>query len=270
MKKSGKTLLKVVLGMGIAGGILMLVGIGMGATWKEAGKEVILAVEDREGRYVFGTHEDHENYEDHESYEDHGSREAVRAGDTEQIPADRVTSMDLDAGGAGIYVASWEEDYIGIRTAGKLRKYKTKLLRDGTYKLEIDSEHRNASGMVEIFVPEGKVFDEIVLDVGAGEAEFKGISVNRLVGEVGAGVLNFNGDIRKEGKVDCGVGEADLHLKGNPEDYDYKLSCGIGEIELNKETSLSGFAGEKSVDNGADRLIKLECGVGKIKLQVEE
>lgn len=258
MKKSGKTLLKVVLGLLIAGVVLVFAGIGMGATWEDAGEGVARAFTDKEDWPVFGMDEHHERLD------------VVKEGDIKQIPADKVTSMDLDAGGAGVYVETWEEDYIGVRTTGKLRRYKTKLERDGTYELEIDSKHRDASGMVEIFIPEGKVLDEIELNVGAGEAEFEGILVNRLDGEVGAGTLTFHGEILKEGNVECGVGEASLNLKGKLEDYNYELECGIGEIELNDEMSLSGFAGEKKVDNGAARRIKLECGVGKIELHVEE
>mgnify|MGYP000075616848 FL=1 len=74
---------------------------------------------------------------------------------------------------------------------------------------------------------------------------------------------------RKRIDADCGVGEINLKLKGNQNDYNYDLDCGIGEIQCG-DYSFSGFGRENSIDNGADKKMDIDCGIGSINVTFME
>ena len=59
------------------------------------------------------------------------------------------------------------------------------------------------------------------------------------------------------------VGDVNIGIVGEKEDFNYELSCGMGELEVFDE-SYTSLGKDKEIDNGARYTISLECGVGKV------
>ena len=185
--------------------------------------------------------------------------------------------------------------YISVKSDnGKLRISETKRLFSA-----------NPKGVTVILsLPEDLVFDEAVVDTGAGKVEIEALSADILklslgAGEAeigmltantrakidgGAGELKINGGrlcnleldmgvgeltlksrIEGNSELDYGVGETNLTLLGKREDYRIEIDKGIGEAKL---------AGEKMYDDSVygsgENKIDIDGGIGEINIEFSE
>lgn len=128
----------------------------------------------------------------------------------------------------------------------------------------------DSDGSIVVVIPNGMIFQEVDLEIGAGEADVDGLLVHTANIEVGAGEANItNLDVR-ELKAETGAGQLYVGLLGAEEDYNYDLECGIGEIEVGNN-SFGGLGREQSIRNpGAERFLDIECGVGEIQIEFKD
>lgn len=156
---------------------------------------------------------------------------------------------------------------------------------------------------IEIWVPQGIIFDKLEAETGAGMMEISNIKVNKLDAELGAAVLYLNDmDIEKlsvevgagqmeasnirtkdaeisvgvgeciyggtiTGKLDaeCSMGNMEFHLTGSETDHNYEIECGAGNIEIGS-FSVSALASEKTINNNAASKFDIECSMGNITI----
>lgn len=156
---------------------------------------------------------------------------------------------------------------------------------------------------IEIWVPQGIIFDKLEAETGAGMMEISNIKVNKLDAELGAAVLYLNDmDIEKlsvevgagqmeasnirtkdaeisvgvgeciyggtiAGKLDaeCSMGNMEFHLTGSETDHNYEIECGAGNIEIGS-FSVSALASEKTINNNAASKFDIECSMGNITI----
>lgn len=108
----------------------------------------------------------------------------------------------------------------------------------------------NIDRKMEIIIPRDTQFKKIELEVGAGQANVSGLSVETFDIEVGAGQIN-------------------VELGGVENEYNYDVKCGVGNVLIGT-TSYSGLGTTQDVkNNGATKDIKVDCGVGEVKIQFE-
>lgn len=105
--------------------------------------------------------------------------------------------------------------------------------------------------------------------VGFGQLELKDSEVGTLDAEVGMGDFSADGVLGGDAKVECAMGNVSLKLEGSQRDYNYELSKALGSVTLGNTTS-SGFASEKYIDNGADKTIEIECSMGNVSVRFTE
>ena len=124
--------------------------------------------------------------------------------------------------------------------------------------------------------------EEISLEVGAGHIDICGIQTKNLDVSVGAGYMNLDqmdvtemdvevglgeftafGRIGREADIECSMGNVELELEGNERDYNYDLENSMGNVNLGNE-NFSGLSQERYIDNGADKNINIECSMGNI------
>ncbi len=128
--------------------------------------------------------------------------------------------------------------------------------------------------------------DHLDVEGGAGKIEAQTLVANKeLDAEIGAGEIFVHEAELGDTEIECGVGHFEMkrcELKGNAdisggvgnvnigilgekEDFNYKLSCGMGELQVFDE-SFTALGKEKNIDNGANYMIQLECGMGRVNL----
>jgi len=128
----------------------------------------------------------------------------------------------------------------------------------------------NRSPVINIYIPEGRSFDEIYFGGGVGRVAAEEINAKSLVLAGGVGEYNINNMNAGNLEIDGGVGSVKLNGTVNG---DTKIDGGVGEIkisgQLNGNIKLKTGVGSTKLDltgNISDYNIKVDKGVGSIKL----
>lgn len=175
------------------------------------------------------------------------------------------------------------------------------------FKISSSNSHPFKSANIKLTVPEDFVFDnlDIILDagtikadsltaknadisVGAGSLKIDELTASNKssysidTGELiidnleardanmncGVGNLRASGTITGDNYVTCGIGNVDLDMEGEEEDYNYSIDCGIGTVIINS-SSYSGVNSKTKKNNDAKNSFTLDCGIGKISLNIQ-
>lgn len=124
--------------------------------------------------------------------------------------------------------------------------------------------------------------NDVVIGIGAGEANIDDISADSMEMEIGAGDMNvengavgtvtmecamgnidFEGSISGDSTIECSMGNISLDIDGDEEDFNYEVDCAAGDVSIG-DMEASGFVGERSIDNQADKKMQIECAMGSI------
>lgn len=173
--------------------------------------------------------------------------------------------IELGAGTLEIYYSDVEKVQIEQEGVSNFKYY----IDDDT--LHVDGKPKwgigDSDGSIVIVIPKEMAFQEVDLEIGAGEADVEGLLAQTANIEVGAGEANITNLDVKELKAETGAGQLYVELIGAEENYNYDLECGIGEIEIGNN-SYGGLGREQSITNpGAERFLDIECGVGEIQIE---
>lgn len=109
--------------------------------------------------------------------------------------------------------------------------------------------------------------DKLEVEMGAGEFEANASMTAREADlQIGTGSMTFTDLSAEKTDGECGLGELNLTMTGEQEDYSYDVECGVGNMDVGSE-SYSGLGREKHISNtGADREMELECGMGNVSV----
>ena len=118
------------------------------------------------------------------------------------------------------------------------------------------------AGQVEI---KNLTADQAEFEVGAGEVVLSGGKIGKLDTKVGMGNVTFRGTIEQYADVECHMGNTDIILEAELDDYNYELQCGAGNIDIGKE-SYSGLSKTKVIDYQKNATIKIECNMGNVSV----
>ena len=149
-------------------------------------------------------------------------------------------------------------------------------------------------------VPEGFVFDDAIIDTGAGEVKIEALSadvlklslgagkaeikrltansradidggagelkiesgrLNNLALDMGVGELTLISHVEGKSSINCGIGEMNLTLLGSRSDYQIEIDKGIGEANLDGESMRDG-----SVYGAGKNRIEIDGGIGEINI----
>lgn len=219
----------------------------------------------------------------------------IKDGETVSCPASSFKELDLEMGGCTLYLQESADDQIYVSVEGEaLRHY---YLADGSTLRLRNAGRTNVAGMsdkVYLKIPEGFVFDEADVNLGAGKLEGGALHAEELSMEVGAGECSMEeisgrelslqvgaGKIRtrrleaEELTLDVGAGEYDL--KGVLVTRDMKLELGMGNAKIDGEITgnLSVDCGMGDVDmhlagSEDDHAYDVECSMGNVKVGREK
>ena len=107
--------------------------------------------------------------------------------------------------------------------------------------------------------------EKLSLSVGAGEIRMTDAQAANLEASVGMGNLNYQGTVSGSMEAECSMGNMTIQLTGKETDYDYEIECVAGSIYLG-EKQYSGAVKEQTISNGTGRKADLECSMGNIKV----
>lgn len=123
---------------------------------------------------------------------------------------------------------------------------------------------------LQIVIPREQEFEQVDLEVGAGNAKLQGLMANTMDIEVGAGEVSITNLDVKHLNAETGAGKLFVEMVGEESNYGYDVECGIGELKVGGN-SYGGVSNSQHISNpGAERHMNLECGIGKIEVVFAE
>ena len=143
------------------------------------------------------------------------------------------------------------------------------MIDTGAGKMKIDAL---ACDVLELSLGAGKADiknltakSEAEIDGGAGELNIDGGKLRDLSLDMGVGKLTLKSRIEGKSELDYGVGETDLILLGSKDDYRIELDKGIGKAELEGEEMK-----DDSVYGTGENFIEIDGGVGELSVTFSE
>lgn len=108
--------------------------------------------------------------------------------------------------------------------------------------------------------------DELNAEIGAGDFYIKSASLGETDIECGVGKFEIGScELNGDADISGGVGDVNIGIIGEKEDYNYELSCGLGELAV-FDDSYTSLGKDKEIDNDAPYTLSLECGVGRVNV----
>lgn len=134
-----------------------------------------------------------------------------------------------------------------------------------------------------IVLPEGKSFDKVDVDMGAGSFRADRLETDKLDIDIGAGNVIIKSGYIKNGKIDTGAGNIEVNAKledefktssgvgntkitvqGTSDDYTVDVSKGLGNVTVDGKVIT-----KDSIIGSGKNEIKLDGGVGEITLEFD-
>lgn len=106
--------------------------------------------------------------------------------------------------------------------------------------------------------------------IGAGE--FTGndlFTTENFSLDSGAGSVSLAGDLKGNVSIAGGVGETDITLYSNKNNYNISASTGLGDLKIDDNT-VSAIGGHYSENNNAVNTLNITCGIGEINVDFNE
>lgn len=222
-------------------------------------------------------------------------------GEDTGIEADKVKKLKIEIGGAALCLMESENNNFGVKIDGKgdYQYYESR----GVFHLEggYDRFTGNRNEKVYLYIPGGKNFDDVKIDVGggvisigelnarevelnagagiiasekincrdlsvevgAGEVVLEGIEADEIDIEVGIGAADIKGRANRKIDASCGMGYLSLQLDNAETDFNYEIECSAGAVSVGDKT-YGAMMNEVNVDNKASGECYLECAMGSI------
>lgn len=103
------------------------------------------------------------------------------------------------------------------------------------------------------------------INSGAGKVSISSGKINDMKLDMGIGKFEISSEITGNSKVNAGIGNLNLDIKGIRENYTLKANKGIGNIKIDKKE-----ISEDAVYGSGENAIKIEGGIGNIDVNFSE
>ncbi|MDF2511735.1 MAG: hypothetical protein K0S04_1601 [Herbinix sp.] len=102
--------------------------------------------------------------------------------------------------------------------------------------------------------------------VDAGQMTLNDVELKDISLDCGVGYITVNGQLTGENDISCDVGQIELSLKGDKEDYSYDIISDVGNVTIN---GWKYYNGRSTIDNKTGNNLNLDCGIGKITVDFQ-
>ena len=120
-------------------------------------------------------------------------------------------------------------------------------------------------GAGETIIEKINVTDDCKIESGAGKVSILSGNINELDLDMGIGKFEVASAITGNSKINAGIGNLELNIQGNKENYKLKVDKGIGAIKIDGKE----VANDVTYGDG-ENTIKINGGIGSIKIDFQE
>lgn len=182
-----------------------------------------------------------------------------------------IEELELNLSTAECTIVLWDEDEIQV-SADRIPESFSCVQEGKTLLIDCEKEKRNlwkenAAVQLTLYLPADTCFRNVELGTGIGTVEVQEgfLKCRELELDSGVGQCWIQADITERIRIDGGVGEVDLQLKGRETDFNYELDNGIGEIVIG-ETHLEKLGEDRWIDHNASKDVEIDNGIGNIMI----
>lgn len=164
--------------------------------------------------------------------------------------------MNNNAGSLIIYIPDdTEMDEVRIQTgAGKI-----------TIESLIANNLRLELGAGETQIENLYVSNKCNIDGGAGSVKISSGEINNLDLDMGVGEVNITSKLTGKNKIDAGIGNLNINLEDEKENYKIDVDKGVGNIKIDGKNASS----EEAYGDGKNT-IKVDGGIGNINIKFKK
>ena len=120
-------------------------------------------------------------------------------------------------------------------------------------------------GAGDVHIENIVVTQQIEINGGVGKTDLKSCKINNLQANLGMGEFTFYGELTGKNTISSGIGEVNLNLINNKEDYTIDVSKGIGTVVLDGEN----VEADRKYGNG-ENYLDIDGGIGDININFEK
>jgi len=237
------------------------------------------------------------------------NREILKGDVDKFCPGSGFTKLDMEVGGCTFETKTSGDDsvYLEVKDAYRFQSY---VEGDTLYIISTTGSKtwtRKGSCKITLYLPEYYQFEEVSINLGAGEMTFKDLWADEAQVEVGAGQITLKdpvvgdleisvgagqitlenmdvveldvnvgmgeflakGEIGERAWVECSMGNIEMTIEGRREDFNYQVNGSMGNIDVGSD-SYAGFSQVKQIDNHAEKEMEVECSMGNITIKFTE
>ena len=119
-------------------------------------------------------------------------------------------------------------------------------------------------GAGETIIEKLNVKDDCKIESGAGKVSIISGNINELNLDMGVGKFEITSAITGNSKINAGIGNLELNIQGNKENYTIKADKGIGSIKIDGKE-----AADDVIYGDGENTIKIDGGIGSINIDFE-
>lgn len=220
------------------------------------------------------------------------------------IAKSEITEIEVNIGGAALYINESDSDTFGIRKEGtgeyNIYTSQGRIYLEGNKNNRV---RRSNNEKVYLSIPKDMKFDymelnvgggyigapylnademeltvgaglieveqiesrDLSVDVGAGKVTLENVNAVEMDVSVGVGHAYVEGTITEKLEAECGMGAVELKLRGEEKDFNYDLECTAGGIQIGNKT-YGALANDRYINNNAAKECSLQCSMGGIQV----
>lgn len=120
-------------------------------------------------------------------------------------------------------------------------------------------------GAGKVYIENLIVSNEANINGGAGKLEILSGSINDLDLDMGVGEVTLKSNITGNSDIDAGIGNLEIELLGDKDNYKLELNKGLGNIEVDNMVTSNN-----TVYGNGKNYIKIDGGIGTIDIKFED
>lgn len=110
-----------------------------------------------------------------------------------------------------------------------------------------------------------EISEESSYMIGAGQMTLSNVKANNITVDCGVGDVRIEGDVTGESDITCDVGNVELNLDRDIDDYSYDISASIGKVSIDNN-SYHNISNRVINNDNAENDLSLNCEIGNISV----
>ncbi len=112
--------------------------------------------------------------------------------------------------------------------------------------------------------------DAAVMEIGVGQITIQDMNVRESADvTVGMGSAKLTGEITRNLDAECNMGELEINLAGQEDDYGFDIDCDMGDVNIGSH-HYSGLGDSRSWNTDRQNQLSIDCDMGTVTVRFDK